>query len=84
MSAAATATRGGRVRVVQHGLTGRADTRIGSFGVVATVVGFLFVMVTMSLACAVFSPVWEEWRRAEKQRRDRQSIEAADKNPVGA
>lgn len=41
-------------------------------------------MVTMSLACAVFSPVWEEWRRAEKQRRDRQSIEAADKNPVGA
>lgn len=59
-------------------------TTFGSFGVVATVVGFLFVMVTMSLACAVFSPVWEEWRRAEKQRRDRQSIEAADKNPVGA
>ena len=41
-------------------------------------------MVTMSLACAVFSPVEEEWRRPEKQRRDRQSIEAADKNPVGA
>ena len=59
-------------------------TTFGSFGVVATVVGYLFVMVTMSLACAVFSPVWAEWRRAEEHRRDRQSVEAAGRNPVGA
>lgn len=38
----------------------------GSFGVVASVVGYLFVMVTMSLACAIFSPVWAEWRRGER------------------
>jgi membrane protein len=38
----------------------------GSFGVVLTVVGYLFVMVTLSLVCAVFSPVWFKWREAEK------------------
>ena len=38
----------------------------GSFGIVLTVVGYLFVMVTISLACAVFSPVWSNWRETEK------------------
>ena len=40
----------------------------GSFGIVLTVIGYLFVMITLSLVCAVFSPVWFEWREAEKSR----------------
>ena len=36
----------------------------GSFGVVLTVIGYLFIMITMSLVCAVFSPVWADWRRS--------------------
>jgi hypothetical protein len=42
----------------------------GSFGVVLTTIGFLFVLVTMSLVCAVFSPVWISWRESEKDRRE--------------
>ena len=38
----------------------------GSFGIALTVVGYLFVMVTLSLVCAVFSPVWFEWRAGEE------------------
>jgi membrane protein len=37
----------------------------GSFGIALTVVGYLFVMITLSLVCAVFSPVWFKWREAE-------------------
>jgi membrane protein len=40
----------------------------GSFGIVVTVIGYLFVMITLSLVCAVFSPVWLKWREAEKSR----------------
>jgi membrane protein len=40
----------------------------GSFGIVLTVVGYLFVMITLSLACAVFSPVWFKWRETERSR----------------
>jgi membrane protein len=40
----------------------------GSFGIVLTVIGFVFVMITLSLVCAVFSPVWFEWREAERSR----------------
>jgi len=40
----------------------------GSFGIVLTLIGFVFVMITLSLACAVFSPVWFEWREAERSR----------------
>jgi membrane protein len=39
----------------------------GSFGIVLTVVGYLFVLITLSLVCAVFSPVWLTWREAEKR-----------------
>jgi len=41
------------------------------------VFGNVFVMITMSLMCAVFSPVWANWRRTEKDRR-------ADESPPGA
>jgi membrane protein len=40
----------------------------GSFGIALTVIGYLFVMITLSLVCAVFSPVWFQWREAEKRR----------------
>jgi hypothetical protein len=38
----------------------------GSFGIVLTVVGYFFVMITLSLVCAVFSPVWFKWRETER------------------
>ena len=37
----------------------------GAAGVVLTVIGYMFVLITMSLACAVFSPVWIRWRTSE-------------------
>ena len=40
----------------------------GAFGVVVTIIGYFFVMITMSLAAAVLSPVWAEWRKTEKER----------------
>ena len=40
----------------------------GSLGVVLSIVGYFFVMVTLSLVCAVFSPVWLAWRADEKSR----------------
>ena len=42
----------------------------GSFGVVLTLVGYVFILITMSLVCAVFSPVWMRWRETEKRRRE--------------
>ena len=33
-------------------------------------------MITMSLVCAVFSPVWANWRETEKQLRDAGSAAA--------
>jgi len=39
-----------------------------ALGIVLSVVGYLFVMVTLSLVCAVFSPVWFAWRVDEKSR----------------
>jgi membrane protein len=39
----------------------------GPLGIVLTVIGFFFVMITLSLVCAVFSPVWLNWREAEKR-----------------
>jgi membrane protein len=45
--------------------SGRA---FGSFGVVMTVIASVFIMITMSLVCAVFSPVWASWRESERRR----------------
>ncbi len=42
----------------------------GAFGVVMTVIGYVFIMITLSLVCGVFSPVWTSWRETEKQRHD--------------
>jgi len=35
----------------------------GSFVVVLTLIGYVFIAITLSLVCAVFSPVWADWRR---------------------
>jgi membrane protein len=40
----------------------------GSYGVVVTFIGYVFILITMSLMCAVFSPVWAEWRKTERRR----------------
>jgi hypothetical protein len=42
----------------------------GSFGVVLTLIGYVFITITLSLVCAVFSPSWADWRRAESARAD--------------
>ena len=49
----------------------------GSFGVVITFIGYVFIMITMSMVCGVFSPVWANWRRTEGERRDARSTDGA-------
>ena len=41
--------------------------QFGSFGVVVTLIGYTFVLITLSLVCAVFAPVWSQWRQSEKE-----------------
>jgi uncharacterized BrkB/YihY/UPF0761 family membrane protein len=41
----------------------------GSFGVVIAIIAFVLIAITISMACAVFAPVWEEFRQAEKERK---------------
>jgi uncharacterized BrkB/YihY/UPF0761 family membrane protein len=53
----------------------------GSFGVVLTAVAYVFILITMSLVCAVFSPVWRNWRATEKRRRE-DSAGSAEGLPV--
>ena len=40
----------------------------GSFGVVVALVAYLLIWITISMVCAVFSPVWAEWRQSERGR----------------
>jgi hypothetical protein len=41
----------------------------GSFGVVLAIIAFVLIAITLSMVCAVFGPVWEEFQRAEKDRK---------------
>ena len=41
----------------------------GSFGVVIGLFAYILIVVTISMVCAVFAPVWAEWRQAEKERK---------------
>jgi uncharacterized BrkB/YihY/UPF0761 family membrane protein len=41
--------------------------RFGSFGVVLALIAWGYVLATISLVCAVFSPVWRESREAERR-----------------
>ena len=38
----------------------------GPFGVVLALVGLVLTVITTSMACAVFAPVWEEFRAKER------------------
>jgi uncharacterized BrkB/YihY/UPF0761 family membrane protein len=38
----------------------------GSFGVVVALLAWGFILTTVSMVCAVFSPVWAEWRASER------------------
>jgi hypothetical protein len=39
----------------------------GPFGVVLALIGLVLTVITMSLVCAVFAPVWEEFRAKESR-----------------
>ena len=40
----------------------------GSFGAVLALFAYIFIVITISMSCAVFSPVWAEWRQTERSR----------------
>jgi membrane protein len=41
----------------------------GSFGVVIALFAYILIGVTISMVCAVFAPVWAEWRQGESGRK---------------
>ena len=41
----------------------------GPFGVVLAILAFVLIAITISMVCAVFGPVWEEFRQAEADRK---------------
>ena len=44
--------------------------RFGSFGVVIALVAWAYTLTTLSLVCAVFSPVWADWRTSERDAKE--------------
>jgi uncharacterized BrkB/YihY/UPF0761 family membrane protein len=51
----------------------------GSFGVVITVLAIVLITLTISMVCAVFAPVWEEFGEAENERKAAHTEVAAAK-----
>jgi membrane protein len=49
----------------------------GAFGVFLGLFAYILITITISLVCAVFAPVWAEWRQDEKLRKAR-GAEATD------
>ena len=43
--------------------------RFGAFGVVLALIAWGYTLTVITLVCAVFSPVWSDWRDSEGQRR---------------
>ena len=41
----------------------------GSFGIVVSLFAYVLIVVTISMVCAVFAPVWAEWRQSEAERK---------------
>jgi uncharacterized BrkB/YihY/UPF0761 family membrane protein len=41
----------------------------GAFGVVIALFAYILIVVTISMVCAVFGPVWAEWREGENDRK---------------
>jgi uncharacterized BrkB/YihY/UPF0761 family membrane protein len=50
----------------------------GSFGVILALFGFVLIFITISMVCAVFGPVWEEFREAENERKSSEAAPAAE------
>jgi membrane protein len=49
------------------GPTVNADAKaFSSFGAVIATFAYILICITISMVCAVFSPVWAEWRQAER------------------
>ena len=40
----------------------------GAFGVVLALFAYILIGVTISMVCAVFAPVWADWRQGENER----------------
>jgi predicted membrane-bound dolichyl-phosphate-mannose-protein mannosyltransferase len=40
----------------------------GAFGVVLGLFAYVLIVVTISMVCAVFAPIWAEWRLTENER----------------
>jgi uncharacterized BrkB/YihY/UPF0761 family membrane protein len=55
----------------------------GSFGVVLALVAYILIVVTLTMVCAVFAPVWAEWRESEAARKG-SGGEPIDANPEPA
>ena len=72
----------GRVRCAPFlGGTLNTDGKyFGSFGVTVALLGWGFVLITISVACAVFSPAWANWRQTETQRRDKGSAQRPEES----
>ena len=47
-----------------------------SFGAVIAMFAYILICITISMVCAVFSPVWAEWRDAERDRNERAGTSA--------
>jgi membrane protein len=58
----------------------------GSFGVVIAVLALVLIAITISMVCAVFGPVWEEFRQAEQERKAGRAevAESTAEVPAGA
>ena len=48
----------------------------GAFGVVIALLAYVLIIMTISMTCAVFSPVWAEWRNTEKDRKRSEADQA--------
>jgi uncharacterized BrkB/YihY/UPF0761 family membrane protein len=54
----------------------------GPFGVVLALLAFVLIAITISMVCAVFGPVWEEFRQLEKERKAVEATAPAAAEPL--
>ncbi len=57
-------------------------TAFGSFGVVIGLLAYVFIAITLSMVCAVFAPVWAEWRQSERERKEPGAERTAGARPA--
>ena len=58
-------TGGSRLAAAQAWLHERTDSGLGRLVLLA----YVLIVVTISMVCAVFAPVWAEWRQGETDRK---------------